>query len=58
MPPVVATVAAPAIITAQAAAAPISPASSKLRMAIEATLVSGEYKNTTAEMVVMAFTKT
>ena len=36
------TVLAATISTAIAAAAPISPASSRLRMAIEATLVSGE----------------
>ena len=45
------------INTAIAAAAPISPASSRLRIAIDATLVSGEYRNTTAEIVVMALMK-
>ena len=45
------------ISTAQAAAAPISPASSRLRIAIAATLVSGEYRNTTAEIVVIALMK-
>jgi hypothetical protein len=53
----VATVLAKPIRTAMAAAAPISPASSRFRMAIDATLVSGEYRNTTAEMVVMALMK-
>lgn len=53
----VATVEARAINTAMAAAAPISPASSRFRMAMAATLVSGAYRNTTAEMVVMALTK-
>ena len=47
----------PAISTAIAAAAPVSPASSRLRMATDASLVSGEYRNTTAEMVVMALMK-
>ena len=45
------------ISTAQAAAAPASPASSRFRIAIDATLVSGEYRNTTAEIVVIALTK-
>jgi hypothetical protein len=53
----VATLEAAVISTAQAAAAPISPASSRFRMAIDATLVSGEYRNTTAEMVVIALMK-
>ena len=46
-----------AIKTAMAAAAPISPASSKFKIAMAATLFSGEYKNTTAEIVVMALMK-
>src|SRR3569832_497707 len=40
-----------------AAAAPISPASSRFRMAMAATFVSGEYRNTTAEIVVIALMK-
>ena len=53
----VAMVEATPISTAIAAAAPISPASSRFRMAIDATLVSGEYRNTTAEIVVIALMK-
>src|SRR5215471_360388 len=45
------------ISVAIAAAAPISPASSRSSMASDASLVSGEYRKTTAEMVVMALTK-
>ena len=57
MKPSVATVLAAAIRMAMAAAAPISPASSRFRMAMAATLVSGEYKKTTAEIVVIALMK-
>ena len=38
------------------AAAPISPASSRFKMATDASFVSGEYRNTTAEMVTIALT--
>ena len=48
----------PAVMsTAQAAAGPASPASSRFRIAIAATLVSGDYRNTTAEIVVIALMK-
>ena len=46
-----------AISTAIAAAGPCSPASSRLRIAIDATFVSGEYRNTTADIVVIALMK-
>src|SRR5437660_6478749 len=45
------------ISVAIAAAGPISPASSRLRIASDASWVSGAYRNTTAEMVTIALTK-
>jgi hypothetical protein len=44
------------ISVAIAAAAPISPASSMLRIATDASCVSGAYRNTTAEIVTIALT--
>ena len=46
-----------AIITAMAAAAAMSPASSRFKIATAPKRVSGDYKNTTAEIVVIAATK-
>ena len=52
-----ATVEAAAISTAHAAAGPASPASSRFRIVTDASLVSGEYRKTTAEIVVIALMK-
>ena len=45
------------ISVAIAAAEPMAPISSSRMIEIEASVVFGEYRNTTAEMVVIAFTK-
>jgi hypothetical protein len=45
------------ISEAMAAAEPIAPASSSCRIEIAASVVFGEYRNTTAEIVVIALTK-
>src|ERR1022692_78839 len=45
------------INVAIAAAGPISPASSRMRIASEASCVSGAYRNTTADMVTIALMK-
>jgi len=42
---------------AMAAAGPMSPASSRFTIATDAGTVLGEYRNTNAETVVIAFTK-
>src|SRR4051812_36839986 len=42
---------------AMAAAGPMSPASSRFTMATDASTVLGEYRKTTADTVVIAFTK-